>query len=187
MRQRGSIALALCVALAAYSSSPSGAQTRPTTHRLAQLSATSAQTASWGIAGKWTYRSYLNRPDVIVNDDAQSAAKALSLIFGEGIMTLTTPTPTTISGTFDMGGGYVLDLHGTIQVSAGQTRIVMFGPGRPGTPTAGWEYDYEGVLTTRWPKGVDQIPAIVGSVFRAKPHGTAKAGVVASFISLKQP
>jgi hypothetical protein len=176
------------VALAAYSSSPSAAQTRPTTHRLAQLSTISARSRTWAIAGKWTYRSYLDRPDVIVNDDAQSAAKALSLIFGEGIMTLTTPTPTTISGTFDMGGGYVLDLTGTITVSpAGQTRIVMFGPGRPGTPTAGWQYDYEGVLTTRWPRGVDQIPAIVGSVFRAKPHGTAKAGVVASFIAVKQP
>jgi hypothetical protein len=188
MRQPVLVTFALTAALAAASSTISSAQTRPTAHHVpALVAAKVAQPASWAIAGTWIYRSYLNRPDVIVNDDSQSAAKALSLLFGEGVMTLTTPSPTRISGTFDMGGGYVLDLTGTIRVSpSGQRAIHMYGPGRPNTPTAGWEYDYDAVLTTKWPKGIGQIPAIVGSVFRAKPHGTSKAGVVASFIAVKK-
>jgi len=136
MRPPVFVALALTCALAASSSTISSAQTRPSAHH-SLIAAKAVSTTSWTIAGKWLYRSYLNRPDVIVNDDAQSAAKALSLLFGEGIMTLGTPSATTISGTFDIGGG--------------------------------------------------QIPAIVGSVFRAKPHGTSKAGVVASFVAVKQP
>jgi hypothetical protein len=188
MRQPIFAALAVSVALTASSSAVSYAQTRPTVqHVSSYLPIKLVSPSGWAVAGKWTYRSYLDRPDVIVNDDANSAAKALSLLFGEGTMTLSTPSATKITGTFDMGGGYVLDLTGTIKVSAsGQTAIHMTGPGRPNTPTAGWEYDYDGVLTERWPKGVGQIPAIVGSVFRAKPHGSAKAGVVASFIAVKQ-
>ena len=137
----------------------------------------------WTLAGTWVYRSYLNRPDVIVGNDP---AKALALLFGEGIMTLQTPSAGHVTGTFDMGGGYVLDLSGTVTTTASRTFVHMKGPGRAGTPTAGWEYDYDGVLAERWPGGVGQIPAIVGSVFRAKPHGTSKAGLVASFIAVKQ-
>ena len=171
------------------SSQPSSAQTRPTLHHAqAQLRPIAVSTLTWPLAGKWLYRSYVNRPDVVINDDAQSAAKALSLLFGEGVMTLTTPSAGKIAGTFDMGGGYVLDLTGTVQTSAtGRTAMHIIGLGRPTTPTAGWEYDYDAVVVERWPKGVNQIPAIVGSVFRAKPHGTAPAGVVASFIAVKQP
>jgi hypothetical protein len=35
--------------------------------------------------------------------------------------------------------------------------------------------------------GVNQVPALVGSVIRAEPHGSAPAGYVASFIAVKQP
>jgi len=144
----------------------------------------SAAAANWAIAGTWVYRSYLDRPDVMVGNDAQTA---LSLLFGEGTMTLRT-TPGRVSGTFDMGGGYVLDLSGTVTTVNGRTFVHMKGPGRAGTPTAGWEYDYDGVLTERWPTGVNQIPAIVGTVLRAKPHGACcPAGVTASFISVKKP
>jgi hypothetical protein len=185
-------ALVASAALAAsvISSQPSSAQTRPTVHRAqAQLPPPAVRYATWPLAGKWLYRSYHNRPDVVINDDKDSAAKALSLLFGEGVMTLTTPSAGKIVGTFDMGDGYVLDLTGTVTTSAtGRTAIHLVGPGRPNTPTAGWEYDYDAVVVERWPKGVNQIPAIVGSVFRAKPHGPASpAGVVGSFIAVKQP
>ena len=33
-----------------------------------------------------------------------------------------------------------------------------------------WIYDYEGYLVPHWPNGVDQRPAIVGSVIRTIPH-----------------
>jgi hypothetical protein len=54
--------------------------------------------------------------------------------------------------------------------------------GRQGTPTDGWEYDYVGYLASTWPNGIGQVPAIVGTVIRAKPHGQSKAGFVASFV-----
>jgi len=34
---------------------------------------------------------------------------------------------------------------------------------------------------------VDQVPALVGTVIRAKPHNGEAAGYVASFIAVKQP
>jgi hypothetical protein len=144
--------------------------------------------AQYSVAGTWTYRSYHNRPAVIVDDDAQSAQKMLQLLFGEGIFTLRT-TSTTIAGTFDMGGGTILDIDGTMQpASANYPAVIrMFGRGRSGTPTDGWEYDYVGYLTPRWPNGINQVPSIVGTVIRAKPHNGAPAGYVASFIASKQP
>jgi hypothetical protein len=170
------------------------------------LQAAAPAKAVWddSLTGKWTYRSYLNRADVIVGDDpepavrnlaaifgqgstANNAAKAFGLIFGEGVMTFDPPSGNTISGNFDMGGGYVLDLKGTMQrLSSGDITLEVFGTGRSGTPTANWEYDYRAFMTPKWPNGINQIPALVGTVIRAKPHDGAPAGVVASFIAIKQ-
>jgi hypothetical protein len=62
------------------------------------------------------------------------------------------------------------------------------GTGRPGTATAGWEYRHGGHLTRHWQNGMDQRPALAGSVMRAKSHGeAAPAGYVAPFIAVKQP
>jgi len=155
------------------------------------------------LSGKWTYRSYLNRADVIVGDDpepavrnlaaifgqgstANNAAKALSLVFGEGIMTFDPPSGNNVTGTFDMGGGFVLDLKGTMQTSSsGDISVELFGTGRANTPTANWEYDYKASTTPKWPNGVDQVSTLVGTVIRAKPHDGQPAGVVASFIAIK--
>jgi hypothetical protein len=111
------------------------------------------------------------------------------MIFGEGVMTFDLPVGDALKGTFDMGGGYVLDLTGSVQgnPSSAPPVIQLSGIGRPGTPTDGWEYDYIGYLAWAWPNGVAQIPAIVGTVVRAKQHGQSQAGLVASFITTKQP
>ncbi len=137
-------------------------------------------------AGKWTYRSYHNRPEVIVNEDAKLA---LSLIFGEGVITVDNTDTKAFTGVFDMGSGYLLDMEGTVrwQTYVSPTIFEISGKGRPGTPTEGWQYDYVGYLTWVWPNGIGQVPSIVGTVIRAKPHGNAKAGYVASFIATKQP
>jgi len=42
-----------------------------------------------------------------------------------------------------------------------------------------------------WPNGIDQVPAIVGTIVRTIPHssgsgGVAPAGVVAQWIAVKQ-
>jgi hypothetical protein len=134
--------------------------------------------------GKWTYRSFHNNPDLI-GDDTQ---KALDLYFAEAVFTFEIPSPTTLTGTIDWGSGG-LDLQGTITpASAGAPlAVAIVGTGRPKSPTAGWEYDYHGYLAYQWPNGVKQVPALVGSVIRAKPHGSAPAGYVASFIAVKQP
>ncbi len=138
------------------------------------------------LTGKWTYRSYRNDPSLVDGD----ANKALQSIFGEGVFTFEILQNNTLKGIFDMGGGYELDLKGvvqpTIQNGAPLTASID-GYGRKGTPTDGWEYDYHGFLAYQWPNGSDQVPSLVGSVIRAKPHGTAKAGYVASFIAIKQP
>ena len=137
-------------------------------------------------AGQWTYRSYLNRPGVLVGGDPQ---KAVDLIFGEGIITLDPPVGGALHGAIDFGGGVGLDLNGTIASlpSAAPPVIYLTGTGRKGTPTDGWEYDYVGYLAYAWPNGIGQIPAMVGTVIRAKPHDQSPAGVVVSFIAVKQP
>ena len=45
--------------------------------------------SSWdnSLPGKWTYRSYLNRADIIVNADVDPAVQALSPIFGQVVLT----------------------------------------------------------------------------------------------------
>jgi hypothetical protein len=157
------------------------------------------------LPGKWTYRGYLNRAGVVVNADPDKAVQALSaiygssitnaasaltafnLIFGEGMMTFDPPQGNSVTGNFDMGGGYVLDLKGTMQTSpTGEITVELFGTGRPGTKTDNWEYDYKASTTPKWPNGVNQIPTLVGTVIRAKPHDGGAAGVVASFIAIKQ-
>ena len=186
MKQPILLAVAASIVLAASSNSVSNAQSRPNAARVPSYLATKLiYRTGWSIPGKWVYRSWVDRPDVLINGDANTA---LSLLFGEGTMTLSIPSAGKVAGTFDMGGGYVLDLIGTITAAGtGQTAIHMAGLGRAGTPTAGWEYDYDGITTERWPKGVAQVPAFTGSVFRAKPHDGNPAGFVASFIAVKKP
>jgi len=126
------------------------------------------------IAGTWAYRSYF-----ITSDQR---------VFGAGLFTFETPTPTTLRGTFNMGSGLVLDLQGTVTPAKGDTPLTVEirGFGRPGTDTSGWEYDYHGSPAFHWPAGVNQIESIVGSVLRAKPHDGQPAGVTASFIAVRQ-
>lgn len=58
----------------------------------------------------------------------------------------------------------------------------------PGSQSEGWVYDYLGWYIPAWPNGVDQRPAIVGTVIRTVAHsnGQAKAGKVASFVAVRQ-
>jgi hypothetical protein len=145
---------------------------------------------SSALAGKWTYRSFFNDPAFV----GDSKEKAYDLIFAEATFTFEITSPTTLKGTIDWGSGG-LDLQGTIRpASAGApltVEIVGTGrpgaPGTPGTGTVGWEYDYYAHLAYKWPNGINQVPALVGSVIRAKPHGSNPAGLVASFIAVKQP
>jgi hypothetical protein len=140
------------------------------------------------LAGKWTYRSFYNDPVQVRQepDDAAAAKKLLSLMFAEAVFTFQIPDDTTLKGAIDWNGGG-LDLSGKISSQGDALTVHIIGSGRPGTGTKDWEYDYHAALALQWPNGVNQVPAIVGTVLRAKPHGGNPAGVTASFIAVKQP
>lgn len=137
-------------------------------------------------SGKWTYRSYHNKPLVMIPDDDHAGEVALSLIFGEGIITLEAPVGESIRGVLDLGANYQLDLAGTVKGSAPAV-VELTGTGRDGTPTAGWEYRYAGFLVPKWEQGVRQVPSLVGSVLRSKQHGNSLPGYSTSFIAVKRP
>src|SRR5262249_25049565 len=79
-------------------------------------------------------------------------------------------------------------LEGTVSPGADgePARFEIVGTGYPSTGTRGWEYRYYGHLMRDWPNGIDQRPALVGSVIRVKPHDDAPAGYVAPFIAVKR-
>jgi len=168
----------------------------PTTSALAQLRLprasseleTATTSAGGWLAGRWTYRSFHNNPAPVADDPRTAAENALNLLFAEAVLTFELPSDTTVKGTLDWDGGG-LDLNGTIHPGSADAgpSLEIVGTGRLGTDTAGWEYDYRGQLAHQWPSGVNQIPALVGTVIRAKPHDGSPAGYVASFIAVKRP
>jgi hypothetical protein len=126
--------------------------------------------------GSWAYRSFLNDPDL--------STEFNDLRFGAGTLVLEEPDYGRLSGSLG-GEGWNLDLVGGY--TYGNPFALRFqGSGDLGGET--WVYDYVGTLVPIWPNGVDQRPAIVGSVVRTVPHsdGQAAAGYVASFIAVKQ-
>jgi hypothetical protein len=129
--------------------------------------------------GKWSYRSLLNNPDL--NTDFND------LEFGRGTIQITEAPMQILTGMIG-GPGWSLTLKGSRQY--GTPMHVRF----QGVGTVNgeqWIYDYEGYLVAHWPNGVQQRPAIVGSVIRTIPHSgstpgsVAPAGVVASFYAVK--
>lgn len=140
--------------------------------------------ANTALTGSWTYRSYLNDP-ALIGDDPQ---KALAQIFGEGTLHFVSNAEPNFKAVLDFGGEAKMDLFGTVVNATGLSpqTLVITGTGREGTSTAKWVYQYQGYLVPDWAEGVDQVPAIVGTVIRTIPHGSGAAGVVASFILIKQ-
>ena len=130
--------------------------------------------------GNWTYRSFLNDPDI--------SKAANDLLFGEGTLTIAEKSETELSGTIG-GPGWSLDLRGGF--GYGSPMQVRFqGKGVVGGEE--WIYDYIGWLVPVWPNSTDrlEVSAIVGSVVRTIPHSgdggsTNPAGVVASFYAVR--
>lgn len=134
-------------------------------------------------AGTWTYRSFQNDPEFNAKaDDVQRATADLVLETNGG---------GEITGKLIMHNGFsiYLDVSGTAEPCEPLT-IHFRGTGANGTPTDGWIYDYIGYLAPSWPEGVEQRPAIVGTVIRTVAHkvpggeGWSPAGVVLSFIAV---
>jgi hypothetical protein len=129
--------------------------------------------------GRWTYRSLLNDPDIGTDFD--------NLEFGRGEIVIAEAPMQLLVGTIG-GPGWSLALKGS-RAYGSPMQVRFQGVGIVGRDQ--WVYDYEGVLVPAWPNGVDQRPAIVGSVVRTVPHsgstpGTeSPAGVVASFYAVR--
>ncbi|PNK24696.1 hypothetical protein CBR59_24325 [Bacillus thuringiensis] len=134
------------------------------------------------ISGKWIYRSFHNKTDR-VNYDPQ---KAVKLLFGEGELAFVSQESNRWSATLN-GEGWGMDLTGFIEDRGLVDGLILHGTGvgRDNTSTAGWVYEYRGLVLSQWPAGVDEIPSMVGSVIRTVRHGSEAAGKVASFIAVK--
>jgi hypothetical protein len=136
------------------------------------------------LKGKWTYRSFLNDPKPV--DGVADAA--LGLIFGEGALTIETASPQEgFKANLSFGGDAVMDLVGSVLAGDGDQPAVIRanGQGRAGSPVSDFRYDYTFYPVPAWPDGIDQRPALVGTVVRAADHGSAKKGATASTITVK--
>ncbi|MCH9647816.1 MAG: hypothetical protein K0U98_06225 [Deltaproteobacteria bacterium] len=129
---------------------------------------------SKSLQGQWAYRSLYNDPDLGKPFNA--------LRFGQGTLELEP------SGTGELTGSlgdtkWRLDLIGNYAL--GNPLSLRF-QGKGEIKDELWVYDYMGWLVPRWPNGVDQRPAIVGSVIRTVPHsgGSSPAGYVGSFYAV---
>ena len=134
--------------------------------------------------GSWTYRSLLN--------DTDTSTSFNDLQFGLGTIVIEEAPMQLLKGTIG-GPGWSLDLKGSRQYGT-PMRVRFQGKGVINGEE--WIYDYEGFLVPAWPNGVQQVPAMVGSIVRTVPHsGSAPkgggpppinpAGVVASWYAVK--
>ena len=129
--------------------------------------------------GKWTYRSLLNDPDINSHFN--------DLEFGRGTIEINADAMQILTGVIG-GPGWSLKLKGSREYGS-PMRVRFQGVGHVNGEL--WIYDYEAYLVNHWPNGIQQQPAMVGSVIRTIPHsGSAPgsvnpAGVVASFYAVK--
>lgn len=131
---------------------------------------------SSAFVGTWTYRSFVSDPNLDAPFD--------SLEFGRANLVIREPAGGIVGGTIG-GTGWSLNLNG--MMTPGNPETIRFtGSGPIGNEN--WVYDYLGFLVPAWPDGIDQRPAIVGTIIRTVPHsnGQAPAGFVGQWIAVRQ-
>jgi hypothetical protein len=138
--------------------------------------------------GVWTYRSFFNYPGPVGSID--------DLLLAEGEMVFEAAESEATRGQLAFRSKKLdksdarLALIGSLD--SGSPGTIRFrGTGDATTSAKGWVYDYVGYLVPDWPSGLDQRPAIVGSVTRAVDHpgsgGTIhRAGEVFSFVAVRR-
>jgi hypothetical protein len=129
------------------------------------------------LAGLWTYRSLQNDPDL--------STPFNNLEFGRGNIEIKAAPMGVFKGRI-FGPGWELQLSGSINY--GNPYTVRF-QGRGVVGGEEWVYDYIGYLSPPWPNGIDQRPALAGSIVRTIPHssgngGVAPAGVVCTWYAV---
>jgi hypothetical protein len=157
--------------------------------------------------GKWSYTSFVSDPTQFLDEvdealgdpnglrnDPEKCLKYLQElhghIFGHGTIEIADGPLNELTGTIG-GTGWSLGLTGGR--SYGNPMEARF-QGKGMLNGAEWIYYYVGYLVPLWPNGIDQRPALVGTIVRAIPHPSgdpnhpiAPAGVVAQWIAIKQP
>jgi hypothetical protein len=102
----------------------------------------------------WTYRSFFNDPNL--------AAQFMDLEFGRGVIRIEDAPFGVFKGIIG-DTGWSLELNGSINY--GNPFTVRFqGKGVVGKEE--WIYDYSGNVVPPWPNGVNQRPAMVGTIVR---------------------
>jgi hypothetical protein len=126
------------------------------------------------LAGIWTYRSFRNSADLDEPFD--------QLEFGRAHIEIRKAPMGVLSGRI-YDTGWELELNGSI--SYGAPFAVRF-QGKGMVSGEEWIYDYTGFLSPAWPNGIEQRPALAGSIVRTIAHsnGKAPAGVVCSWYAV---
>jgi hypothetical protein len=129
------------------------------------------------VLGSWTYRSFINNPDISKDFTA--------LEFGRGELTIEQLGPGIFTGRLSFGDTYQFRLSGWSSFEF-PCSVRFQGVGDT-KDSYGQVYDYVGFFTPMWSNGIEQRPALLGSVVRTVPHsdGRAKAGYVSSWIAVK--
>ncbi|MCW3464968.1 hypothetical protein [Chitinophaga nivalis] len=123
--------------------------------------------------GDYIYRAFINSKHL--------TTPVADLKFGEGIMTIRQNSSGMLYGNLTMGNGLELKIRGKLTTKADCNLISMIGIGVAGTETAGWEYEYLGLIIPHWTPAVKQPLSVTGSVIRLKDHGQSMAGETATF------
>jgi hypothetical protein len=127
--------------------------------------------------GIWTYRSFENDPNIEHEPN--------DILFGQAILTLKEVSLNKFHGVLDMLAYGKLIIEGS-SYHGYPMSMTFRGIGIPDTQTAGWIYDYYAIYVPQWNNGINQRPALVGSVIRTVEHGPqSPAGEVASFFIVK--
>jgi hypothetical protein len=135
------------------------------------------------LTGYYTYRSVLNEPDP--TDDFNA------IRFGQGELFLWVGPDGAIRGTLAFPADPLapekdfMDVTGRV-TSWSPVTVEFDGVGRPGTGTADFDYRYQAALAPTFSEAVAQRPTFVGTVVRAKPHGSEPAGVTASLVAVRR-
>jgi hypothetical protein len=130
------------------------------------------------LLGRWTYRSFLNNPDIAVDFG--------ELEFGRGELIVEYVSPGTFIGRLVFDETYQFRLQGV--ATPGDPPTIRFRGIGDADDSKDHIYDYFGCLMPLWPHPTRKRLSIVGSVVRAVAHNgdSAPAGQAATFIAIKR-
>lgn len=141
------------------------------------MTAAGAFDASW-FAGVWTYRAFLNDPDISKPfDDLRFATACMTLARdGDGL-----------AGTL-VGEGWGTWIDWRLDLKGEATSTGFRLRGENDIEGERWIYDYQGAPAPDWEHALEPRDVLVGSVIRslARAKRASAAGVHATFIAVRR-